>query len=64
MTDRTDIPPALLASAASVGPSVLTALIACYPTDKEHEEMLRSRNRRRRQLEMRFGQLKESVAAK
>jgi hypothetical protein len=54
MTTRTDIPPALLAQAAALGPSVLTALIACYPTDRQHEEMVRTRNRRRRQLEMRF----------
>ena len=43
--ERTDIPQRLLDEAEAVGPSVLAALIASYPTDAEHE-----RNERRKRV--------------
>lgn len=51
---RTDIPPALLARATSLGPSILAALLATYPTDEQHERMEREKQRKRRQLQIRF----------
>jgi hypothetical protein len=54
MTDRADIPATLLEQARTLGPSVLAALLASYPTDEEHARMVNERERKRRQLELRF----------
>lgn len=44
-SERTDIPAELIEQARAVGPAVLEALLACYPTDEEHE-----RNERRKRV--------------
>lgn len=49
---RTDIPPTLLARATSLGPSILAALLATYPTDEQHERMEREKQRKRKQLRL------------
>lgn len=47
---RPDIPPALLARAREVDPSLAAWMELAYPTDAEHERMQRERRRRERQL--------------
>lgn len=48
--NRTDIPESLIRQATSLGPSILAALLATYPTDEQHERMEREKQRKRRQL--------------
>ncbi len=50
LSERPDIPPTLLAQAAALGPSVLAALLASYPTDAEHATKLRRRRGQRGQM--------------
>jgi hypothetical protein len=49
---RSDIPPNLLAEAERLGPSVLAALLASYPTDEDHAREVRRRQRREQQLQL------------
>ncbi len=49
---RTDIPPELVEQARTLGPSVLEALLVCYPTDEEHAAQQREKRRQRAQLQL------------
>jgi hypothetical protein len=52
MKCRSDIPAKLIAEAERLGPSVLAALLASYPTDEEHAREVRRRQRREQQLQL------------
>jgi hypothetical protein len=47
---RTDIPQDLIDQARALGPAVLEALIATYPTDEEHARHQRRKRGQRAQL--------------
>jgi hypothetical protein len=51
-SERTDIPPALIEQARALGPSVLAALLASYPTDAAHAEHERRKRHIEKQLSL------------
>ena len=54
MKSRSDIPHELLTRAREIDPSLAAWLEAAYPTDAEHARQ--SRERRRRQMVLKFGE--------